>query len=226
MKNKSIGKIGSLLFLIVALIGCDAMDPTADNREEDGPPIVTEEPPPPPPPVLPAEMFSVDLSLFETTPGKVASEPANYTHFLFAALRAGVVGIVNTTILAPPAFFTASLADVDPEYSQREGAYLWQKESSYLNSAHGLNLSARFVELNDDAGGLAVDWDMHVTGLKDENGEPTEDFLFFTAKTGLSSAEGSFELFYPIRGASVKMMEGDYMLDFEDQFFLRGVLSA
>ncbi len=223
MKTIPLTKFCFLLFLgLFVFTACDTVDPTSDVNNDDDvrPPVVHEEQPPPVPPMLPAEIFSLDLSLFDRDPNKLSASgsaspaSANFTNFLSAAFRAGAVTVVNTTILTPPAIFTAALAEADAEFITPDiGApfFQWEMENSELGTLHELRLTAQYN--NDD---VSVDWALYISGFVDDMGQPTQDFLFLTAKTGLTSAEGDFELFYPIAGSSQKMMEGTYTIDLEN----------
>ena len=235
MKTRSLHFISTLLlFLIFVLAGCDSVGPETNINQEESPPVVTEEPPPPAPPILPEEIFLLDLSLFETRPGKLASDATytnssggNFTNFLAAAFRAGAITVINGTILTPPAIFTGALADAEPRYVPPENnseapSFIWEKDNVELGTtSNGLRLVATINKENTaaDTNNAGIDWHLFVTGLEDNRGQPTQDFLILDARTNVSTLTGSLELSYPRDGASTLTMMGDYTLDPDNNFY-------
>ena len=209
------------------------MGPETNINQEEPPPVVTEEPPPPAPPIFPSEVFLLDLSLFETSPGKLSSDatytssPGNFTNFLAAALRAGAVTVINGTILTPPAIFTGALADAEPQYvppenDSDEPAFIWEKDNVELGtSSNGLRLVATINKENTpaDTNNAGIDWNLFVTGIEDNRGQPAQDFLMLDARTNVSTLTGNLELSYPRDGASALTMIGEYTLDPDNSFY-------
>ena len=234
MKTQSLHSISSLFFLLIfVLAGCDSMGPETNTNPEQPQPFVPEEPPPPAPPIFPSEVFLLDLSLFETSPGKHSSDATytsssgNFTNFLAAALRAGAVTVINGTILTPPAIFTGALADAEPVYVEPENtseapSFVWEKDNVKLGTTmNGLRLVATINKENTpaDTNNAGIDWHLFVTGIEDNRGQPAQDFLMLDARTNVSTLTGNLELSYPRDGASTLTMIGEYTLDPDNNFY-------
>ena len=234
MKTRSLYSISALFFLVIfVLAGCDSVGPETNTNQEPPPPVVTEEPPPPAPPILPSEIFWLDLSLFEASPGKLASDATyansseNFTNFLAAALRAGAITVINGTILTPPAIFTGALADVEPvfvepEEGSVEASFVWEKNNVELGTTStGLRLVATINQENTaaDTNNAGIDWNLFVSGIEDNRGQPAQDFLMLDARTNVTTLTGNLELSYPRDGASTLTMAGEYTLDPDNSFY-------
>lgn len=195
MKTTLIHKISLFLFVCVfALVGCDTVD--SSSSEE------------PAPEVIPSEAFSLDLQMFGPQAGKNTQESS---HYVAAVWRVSIANVVTSTLLYYPTVLTAALQEVDPVVNNN--TYIWSAETTVAGRTHGAELRAR---LN----GEAIEWTMRVSGIDDETGRYLENFVLYEASTGILSNSGSFELFYPKDGGSLKVMDGSYRVEDEENHTL------
>ena len=185
MKTTYRNKIGLFLFVIVfALAGCDSIE--SNSTEEDAPAVI------------PAEAFSVDLDMFGPQANKGTYESS---HYIAAVWRVSVATVITGTILYYPSALTKALQEVDPVVNG--DTYIWAVETTVAGRPHSAELRARLD-------GPAIDWEMRMTGIDDETGNYLENFVLYEATTGIVSNNGTFEIFYPKNGESLKVMDGAY----------------
>ena len=188
MKTSHLNKISFFLFLIVfSLAGCDTVDSSADAEEI--------------PAVIPVEAFTLDMDMFGPQASKSLHESS---HYVAAVWRVGVATLVTGTILYVPAVLTEAVQEVEP--IEQGGTYIWAADTLISGQVHGVELRAR---LNSGA----IDWTMRVSGIDDETGQYLENFVLYEASTGITSNSGTFEIYYPREGASLKVMDGSYMVE-------------
>ena len=123
------------------------------------------------------------------------------SHYVAAVWRASVATVITGTILYYPAALTKAVQQVEPVV--RENTYIWAVDTTIAGRVHGVELRARLD-------GPAIDWVMSVSGIDDETGQYLEDFVLYEASTGVVSSSGTFEIFYPKEGGSLKVMDGSY----------------
>lgn len=187
MKTTLIHKISLLLFVCAfVLVGCDTVDSSSGDESA--------------PEVIPSEAFSLDLNMFGPQAGKSTQESS---HYVAAAWRVSIATVITSTILYYPAVLTAAIQEVEPVVNNN--TYIWAADTTVAGRTHGVELRAR---LN----GGAIDWTMRVSGIDDETGRYLENFVLYEATTGVLSNSGSFDIYYPKDGGSLKVMDGSYMV--------------
>ena len=195
MNTTFLTKTSLLLFLCVwVLVGCDTVD--SGSNEEAAPTV------------LPAEAFALDLDMFGTQASKSNQENS---HYVAAVWRVGVATVITGTILYYPAVLTEAIQEVEPIVN--EDTYIWSSITQVNGRDHGVELRARLD-------GEFIDWIMRVSGLDDETGQYLEKFVLYEASTGILSNSGTFEVFYPKDGGSLKVMDGSYIVEDENNHTL------
>ena len=188
MKTTYRNKVGLFLFVIVfALVGCDTVD--SSSVEETAPEVI------------PAEAFNLDVEMFGPQASKGTQESS---HYVAAVWRVSVATVITGTILYYPATLTKALQQVEPVIE--ENTYIWAVDTTIAGRVHG-------VELRAQRDGSAIDWIMSVSGIDDETGQYLDNFVLYEASTGIASHMGTFEVFYPKDGGSLKVMDGAYAVD-------------
>ena len=193
MKDTSIMKIGTLLFIcMIAWTGCDATSTEPELEQA--------------PAVLPEEAFSMDLGMFDQGEDISSKTDQHSSHYIASVWRVSVATLITTSILYYPAVLTAAVQEVEPVVS--DGAYIWSIETLVKGERHGVELHARLA-------GSDIEWRMFVSGVDEESGYYFEDFLLYSVRTGVTSEAGDFQVYYPIEGSSVQVMDGSYAMTTE-----------
>ena len=190
MKDTANIKIGMLILLcFFTFVGCDAADPMAETE--------------PAPDVFPTEAFGLDVNMFGQQEGASKSSH-NPSHYIAAVARVGVATTITGTLLYYPSALTAAVQQVEPVLT--EEGYVWAADSLINGRIHGVELVARL-----DGG--SVNWTMRVSGINDDTGAYLERFVLYEARTGISSHEGTFDVYYPVNGQSVHTVDGSYLVE-------------
>jgi hypothetical protein len=180
---KTLHTTRSLVMLLCFVAACDSVEPSPEPQA---------------PQVIPEAAFDMDLRLFDNGPGKQGTRGTN---FLAAAIRVLVVNTGIYSVLHVPAQVTAWAQEVEPVWDGE--AFVWAADTLVDGQKEGFSLTAR-------PDGNAILWEMRVSGYDEHNDVRFEDFLLYDARTGLETNEGTFNIQYPTKEGSLRVLEGAY----------------
>lgn len=163
------------------LAGCDST-----NTEDEAPEVI------------PGEVFSLPVDLFNQTTAKHEMPGVNFTA---AALRVWPVSLIISANLIIPSITTISALDADPVF--QDGNWVWSASASSGAQTIGYTLSAT-------RNGGQTSWSMRITTTDPTSGDALEDFELFSAETSQEGAVGSWQLFYYLDGASTNVLNASY----------------
>ncbi|RME00436.1 MAG: hypothetical protein D6814_03500 [Calditrichaeota bacterium] len=181
---------GALILAHVLLISCQN-NPVSGKKEQ---------------PVLPpTESLSIDMSLFDQTPGagKASQVTPPGKNFSNAAIRALVINAVVLVILALPAGTLALAVSQQPKLGD-DGKFHW----TFNYADNGVVLQA------DLAGWIDVEnqqsaWEMRITNSK--SNPPLDKFLWYSGRAALDNTSGFWDIYDPTQpNAQVKVLRADW----------------
>ncbi len=168
-------------FTFITLTGCDST-----NTEDEAPDVI------------PSEVFTLPVDLFNQTTAKNEMPGVNFTA---AALRVWPVSLIISANLIIPSITTISALEADPVF--QDGAWVWAASASSGTQTIGYSLSA-------SRSGGETTWSMRITTTDPASGESLEDFELFSAQTSQDGAVGSWQLYYYLDGASANVLNASY----------------
>lgn len=169
-------------FLFISVSGCDS------TSTEDEPPEV-----------IPSEVFTLPVDLFNQTGAKFAQPGVNFTA---AALRVWPVSIIISANLIIPSLTTLQALDTDPVF--QDGAWQWISTATVNAQTVEFTLSA------EHANG-ATDWSMRITSTDATGNLILEDFELFSAETSQNGDVGSWQLYYLLNDVSQNVLNASYV---------------
>lgn len=183
-----------LAVLGVGLTGCDSSDPARDDA----------------PRVIDPAAFQTDIESFGTASTSNLESKAG-SNFTRSALTVGLVSVVIEANLVIPQAMTAAALNEDPMVD--DGTWIWESTTTYTG-ADGTEKTATF-RLEGTPDGESVDWEMYVSSTEGPNGNALENFVLYTATTAFDGSNGTWELFYPVEGQRVNVLDAEFTADSE-----------
>ena len=176
------------VFSLIFIAGCDS------NAAEDEAPEV-----------IPSEIFTLPVDLFDQTLSKSAQPGANFTA---AALRVWPVSLIITANLVIPSLTTLQALQTEPVF--QDGAWQWDSSVTANGQTVQFNLSA----VRENGG---TEWSMRITSTDLQGNTVLDDFELFTAQTSENGDVGSWQLFYLLNDASQNVLNASYVRDSETE---------
>lgn len=167
----------------ILIAGCDSA-----SVNEDGPPEL----------IAPAA-FEVDV--FEQPASKSSSAGANLTAAMLRYVPVSVT--LGVQYLLIPRLVTEFATSVEPV--ARDGNWVWETEKE-------TNQGSFLVRLTGRPDGKWVDWTMEISANNPYTGQ-VQDFVLYTARTSDDGMEGSWDLFIPIEGESVNVLDAEFVVE-------------
>jgi len=176
------------VFSLIFIAGCDS------NAAEDEAPEV-----------IPSEIFTLPVDLFDQTLSKSAQPGANFTA---AALRVWPVSLIITANLVIPSLTTLQALQTEPVF--QDGAWQWDSSVTANGQTVQFNLSA----VRENGG---TEWSMRITSTDLQGNTVLDDFELFTAQTSENGDVGSWQLFYLLNDATQNVLNASYVRDSETE---------
>jgi hypothetical protein len=183
-----IRRLSAALVLLVffSLPGCDSNEPEELS-----------------PNVLSADVFTLDTGIFNnTTPAKSQAGP----NFVAAAFRVWPVSVVLGAHLILPAAVTNAALQADPVFEN--GSWIWESTATFNNDGVTFTLEAT-PRTNGH------DWSSRVSYIDVQSQQQIDNHELYTARTQNQGTEGSWSLYYRIEGASVNVLDADFVRNSE-----------
>lgn len=151
-----------------------------------------------PPEVIAPAAFEVDA--FEQS----ASKSSAGEHLTAALLRYVPVSVtLGVQYLLIPKIVTEIAASAEP--LSVDGAWVWTMEQETAQGSFAVEMTGR-------RDGGSIEWTMVISANNPYTGHLV-DFVLYRGRTSEDGSEGSWELYYPIDGESVNVLDAEFLIE-------------
>lgn len=148
---------------------------------------------------------TISPAVFEVHAFEASASKSSAGENLKAALTRYVPVSITLGVqyLLIPALVTEFVTEVDPV--SLDGAWVWETEKQTEQGTFSARLTGRPNE-------SSVDWMMEVSGNNPHTGR-LEDFVLYTARTQAEGRSGTWDLFFPIDGEPVNILDAEFVIE-------------